>query len=342
MRKKRNKFNKVLDTDGYIKKYFGNEIGRILIPNTRNLQNCEIPYVCHAEAEDTLAECLIGDLYKDKSLVFTGLTGSGKTTILRHVFGLEENANKSVIKDNTIIIPVDFNRSQSSAQDAILSSLRAAVQKIVDTYNIEHPNTVNERFYKYIEERRPDFLCLDPKNNQQTLHKERMETFLDKMPTPFASCQLQYAMDQSECELQLVVLIVDNIEAFMDPNAKNSKARYLAPVIEAFKLAECIDQRGYNTKWCFNMIISCRHHIWRIMKGEFTDNTQENALLQSYVTTERPYDLSNPIEVKDIIQKREEVFSRKNRNPQKWNEAVKVVNTTIQTIENSISHFDMK
>lgn len=68
--------------------------------------------------------------------------------------------------------------------------------------------------------------------------------FLDTLPTPFASCQLQYIMDHPKCQLQLVVLIVDNIEAFMDSNAKNAKARYLAPVIEAFRLAECIDQRG--------------------------------------------------------------------------------------------------
>nr|WP_300797494.1 ATP-binding cassette domain-containing protein [uncultured Acetatifactor sp.] len=216
MRRKRNRLNKTLETEGYIKKYFGQEIGRILLPNTRNLQNCEIPYVCHEEAERTLADCLIGDFYKDKSIVFTGLTGSGKTTILRHVFGLEENANKSIIKENTIIISVDFNRSQSSAQDAILSSLRAAVQKIVDTYKIDYPNTVNEKFYEYIDKRRSDFLWLDSKHNQDTPHKERMEVLLDKMPTAFASCQLQYAMDQNECGLQLVVLIVDNIEAFMD------------------------------------------------------------------------------------------------------------------------------
>lgn len=342
MKTKRNKYNKSLETGGYIKKYFGNEIGRILMPNTRNLQNCEIPYVCHKEAEDTLADCLIGDPYKDKSLVFTGLTGSGKTTILRHVFGLEENANKSAITEKTIIISVDFNRSQSSAQEAILSSLRAAVEEIVTTYKIEYPSIDNEKFYEYIKERRKDTLYLNPKHNNETSYKERMEMFLDKMPTAFASCQLQYVMDQNECELQLAVLIVDNIEAFMDSNARNPKARYLAPVIEAFKLAECIDQRGASTKWCFNMVISCRHHIWRIMKGEFTDNTQENALLQSYVTTEKPYDLVNPIPVNEIIQKREEVFSRKIKNSTKWDEAVNVVNIVLQTMENSISDLVMQ
>ena len=73
MRKKRNNVNRIISTDGYVKRYFGSEISRILVPNTRNLQNCDIPYVNHQEAEVTLSDCLIGDPYKDKSLVFTGL-----------------------------------------------------------------------------------------------------------------------------------------------------------------------------------------------------------------------------------------------------------------------------
>lgn len=143
MRKKRNNPNSSVITDGYIKRYFGDDISRILVPNTRNLQNCDIPYVSHSEAEETLNACLTGDPLKDKSLVFTGLTGSGKTTILRHVFELELNANKPIIKESSIIIPVDFNRSQSSAQDAILSSLRAAIQKITNEFEINYPDLDN-------------------------------------------------------------------------------------------------------------------------------------------------------------------------------------------------------
>lgn len=339
MRKKRNSVNGKVNTEGYIKKYFKTEIGRILVPSTRNLQNCDIPYVKHEEAENKLKECLEGDPLVDKSLVFTGLTGSGKTTILRHVFELEINANQSVINGNTIIIPIDFNRSQSSAQEAILSSLRAAIEKMVELYAIDYPDIDNKNFYEYIKSRRPDFLFLDPKSTQNTSYKEKMTVFLDKMPTPFASCQLQYMMDQPACQLQLVLLIVDNIEAFMDSNAKNAKSRYLAPVVEAFKLAECIDQRGDKTKWQFNMLIACRHHIWRIMKGIYVDNAKESVVLQSYVTTEHPYDLTNPIEVNYIVKKREEVFARKQHDPDKWKLAEKVVNTVLQSMGNSIGNF---
>lgn len=137
----------------------------------------------------------------------------------------------------------------------------------------------------------------------------------------------------------MVVLVVDNIEAFMVTNAKNSQSKYLSPVIEAFKLADCIAQRGDSTKWCFNMVIACRHHIWRIMKGEFSDNTQESTLLQSYVTTETPYDLKEPVEIDKIVEEREKVFSAKQKDPVRWADSVKVVNTVLQSMENSIGDF---
>ena len=339
MQRKRNSINVPISTDGYIQKYFGTDIKRILVPNDRNIQNCEIPYVPHSQAENALKDFLIGDPEKDKSLVFTGLTGSGKTSILRHVFELEENGNSPRFKNRTVVIPVDFNRSQKSAQDAILSSLRFAVKKICRAYRIDFPDFQNQKFYKYIEERRGDFLELDPKHGQSTPFQDRMTTFLETMPPTFASCQLQYVMDNPACCLDLVVLVVDNIEAFMIPTAKNPQARYLAPVIEALKLADCIGQRGKPTKWCFNMVIACRHHIWRIMKGEYSDNSPESALLQSYVTTETPYDLINPVKVKEIVEKREEVFSKRQRDIEKWNTAVYVVNTVLQTMENNIGDF---
>ncbi len=339
MRKKRNSPNPKVITKGYIETYFGTNIERILVPNLRNVQDLEMPYVSHPEAEEVLNNCLVSDDLIDKSLVFTGLTGSGKTTILRHVFGLEKNASNPRTEGQTIIIPIDFNRFQKSSQDGILSNLRSAIDMICNKCGIDYPDLENESFYLYIKKVRESFLRLNPKHGRSTSHKERMETFIDKLPTTFASCQLQYVMDHPANSFKLVVLVVDNIEAFLDSNAKNSRARYLAPIIEAFRLADCIGQRETPTKWRFNMVIACRHHIWRIMKGEFSDNSPENALLQSYITTETPYDLTDPVKVNDIVQKREEVFSQKQRDISKWNTAVEVVDTVLQAMENNVGDF---
>lgn len=339
MRKKRNKNNLTLSTEGYVKKYFKDSIGRILVPSDKSIQNYELPYVSHPEAESVLKDCLVGDHSKDKSLVFTGLTGSGKSTIIRHVFGFESNGNMPYLKDQTMIIPVDFNRSQKSAQVAILSCLRVAVTKICNLYEIDYPDLENLNFYNYVRNKRADFLELDGKQGQNTPPAEKLATFFEEMPSTFSSCQLQYVMDHPACNLDLVVLVVDNIEAFMPTSANDSQSRYLLPVIEAFKLADCISQRGDYTKWCFNMVIACRHHIWRIMKGEFSVNCPESPLLQSYVTTETPYDLREPVKINRIIEEREKVFSQKQKDPERWDNAVKVVNTVLESMENSIGDF---
>lgn len=91
----------------------------------------------------------------------------------------------------------------------------------------------------------------------------------------------------------------------------------------------------------FNMVVACRHHIWRMMTGEFSDNSSENTLLQSYVATEVPYDLAEPVNVNvnDIVKKRENVFSKRQRDPQKWNIAVNVVNTVLKAVDDSIGDF---
>ena len=76
-----------------------------------------------------------------------------------------------------------------------------------------------------------------------TPYSKIMLKILKTVPTAFASCQLQYVMDQEKCNLRLVVFIVDNIEAFRHPKTENSKLKYIDPIIEAFKLSDCIGDR---------------------------------------------------------------------------------------------------
>lgn len=339
MRYKRNQRNVIISTDGYIKKYFGNEIKRILVPSNRSIQNSDMPYVPHIQGEHILGDYLNNDEFMDQQFVFTGLTGTGKTTILRHVFQLEGNGNKPRIDEGRVIIPIDFNRSQSSADAAIHSNLRVAVDMLCNEKKIDYPDVENNSFYSYIENRRPDLLRINTRQTIHTSYTDKMNYLLEKMPVVYASCQLQYVMDHPNCDIKLVILIIDNIEAFILPGAKDSRARYLSPVIEAFKLAECISQRDNPTDWYCNLLIVCRHHVWRIMTGEFLDDGPENTLLQSYVANGIPYDLADPVKVDAIVNKRNEVFSRKQRDPEKWNKAVEIVDIILQTMEKSIGDF---
>lgn len=251
-------------------------------------------------------------------------------------FQLEKNSNKAHIQDGTLIIPIDFNRSHSSAKDAILGGVRVAVNEIVNMYGMDYPYTDNMDFYNYIKKVRADLTFINPENIS---NKERMEVLMEKTPTAFASLQLQYVMNHELCRLKLALLVVDNIEAFMDSKAKNSRSRYIAPVIETFKFMYCVQERAESTKWHFNMVIACRHHIWRIMKGNFDDNTPENILLQSYVTTEHSYDLVQPAAVSDIVKAREKTFGVSKKDSVKWNDAVKVVNTVLDKMDNTVGDF---
>lgn len=336
MRVKRATSNKPQKTEGYIMKYFGPDISKILVPNSRNIQNCPIPYVEHHEAEAVLGRFLQRDPELDKFIVFTGLTGSGKTTILRHVFGIEQNSNSVQIVGRTAIIPIDFNRSQVSAEMAILSSVRSAVGKLCKTYGVDEPTLDNPGFFQFVSEVRDDFLMLDVEHDEATPPHDRLKALHNKLPVAFASCQLQYVLSSPDCGIELVLLIVDNVEGFKGKGSERLK--YLEPVIEALHLYECVSQRAQPTNWSFNMVIACRHYVWRLLKGEEDENGSVSPLLESFITTENAYDLSDPVAIDQIVGARERAFSR-NQSSERWATSVSVVKTILQKMEGTIGDF---
>ena len=336
MRIKRNSNNPVRNTDGYIKKYFGDDIRKILVPQIKNIQNCDIPYVEHREAEEVLGKFLVGDPQVDKSIIFTGLTGSGKTTILRHVFGIEYSSNRVKISGKTVIIPIDFNKSQVGAQEAIESSMNSAVSSLCKLYSIDRPSVNNSDFLSFVEEFRDDFLHLDIEQDDNTSVHDRLKIFHDKQPIAFTSCQLQYVLNDERCDIDLVVLIVDNVEGFLESG--DTKMKYVKPVIEALRLFDCIGQRQQPTKWCFNMIIACRHYVWRLLIGDEDVNESGITLLESFITSENAYDLKHPVEISQIVESRDRSFSR-NQNSERWKTSVAVVKTLLEKMKGSIGDF---
>lgn len=332
---KRNRVNPTVATTGYIETYFGSDIGKILTPSNNSLAVSNTPYVHHGEAEKKLSEILERDPELNKSLAFTGLTGSGKTTILRHVFRLNENSNQLSYMGNKLIIPIDFNRSQDkNPQKAILNNIRAAVATLCNDFHIDFPDFKSEGLYQFVNDHRRDQLFYDSGFSSQSSHADQLYAFLQHQEMAFASCQLQYVLNHSNCPIELVILILDNVEAYdMD---KNNIEAGLVPIVEAFRLMECISAGQDKNKWNFNMLFVCRHHIWRMLKGHYSTD-DSNALLQSFITTEHPYDLSHPVQIPDIVEARDKSFARTRRKT--WKQSVNIVKAMMDTMEGKIGHF---
>lgn len=334
--KKRNAQNKRYNTSGCIKSYFKDEINLLLTSNSNAFRNLPEPYVSHPEAEKELEEILQYDELKNKVLWFTGLTGSGKSTILQHMFEYSANTNGIRFKGNdTIIIPVDFNRSHNKAQAAILSSLGSAIGEICKRFSIKYPHVDDEDFFEYVSQKRPDVVYLNPNLTSATTHKEMLHYFKQVIPEAFASLQLQYVLDKTNGKIKLVVLVVDNVEAYMPGD--QSEERYVEPLIVAFKLSDCINKQSPHT-WGFNMVISCRHYIYRIAKPKYAETSKSSIQLESFGHDSK-YDLSEPVGMKDIVKKRDETISPKYKNKDRWEKAVTTVNAVLRRMEDRIGDF---
>lgn len=110
--------------------------------------------------------------------------------------------------------------------------------------------------------------------------------------------------------------------------------------METLELADCIHDRGEKTKWCFNTIIVCRHHVWRIMGGEYYRNQKMTTALRSYAETEC-YDLKNPVTIQEIIAVRIQVLtpSQERNNPEKWKRAIDVIEEILKRMDNKVGEF---
>lgn len=332
---KRNRMNIRTDTDGYIKSYFKDEINLLLTPRDNMVRSSESPYVRHERAERFLEHYNRPNEQQDRIVFFTGLTGSGKTTILKNYFhfGIREEIRSKINEETrTVLIPIDFNFTQVDAEKAIMGSLRAAADKICEQYGISYPDTEDEAFYEYVVERREGLIYGDPDFHKHT-HAQRLEAIKERDSFSgekiLESCRFQYIMDQSE-KLDHVLIIIDDVEAFSD------QEKPLEPIIHAFKLAECFNHRGAKTTWMYSMIISCRHHIWRLMKERHMDDIPSRPLLQSFITNDQGFDLYDPVKIEPIVEKRQGVFGAKQRDLNKWDTAVKVVKDILFQADNDV------
>lgn len=322
---------------GYIETYLKDEIDLLLTSDQNMYQNLSFdPYVSHQEAEAFLNDALIGKYSIDKLLIFSGLTGSGKSTIIRHVFQIKKDQIR--FANNTLIVPIDFNRRNSSSDMAYICVLQNALEILTTEYDIPFPDTKNQQFAQYIrEEKRSGLLNLAPPKLGRLSDEEKLHYLSENSPLTYSSCQLQYVMDHEKCKAKTLIFVIDNIEGYIEDGQETHS---YDPLISALELAECFHDRGEKTKWCFNMVIACRHHIVRLMRSIMYRTTSIANSLNSYMETSS-YDLKNPVKIYDIIQKRKEALepSQSRKNISKWKQAVSVVDEIIRRTDESVGNF---
>ena len=327
MKKRNAENNEWKPKAGYIKKYFGDDIDLLLSESDRVFRVDASPYVRHERAEEFLDAYRRPNWDTDRITLFTGLTGSGKSTILRNYFGFGiESHIKPKIDESTrtVLIPVDFNRSHKSAKDVILGNLGYAMELVQKRYDLKYPRPDNEDFYQYVDVVRPDLLRLAP-NYTSLTHTERLNEAAIINNELLNSCRFQYVMEQAE-ELDHVLLLIDDVEMVGDP---------VEVVMQALQVVECFLGRDSDSRFMFDIILSCRHHVWRMMNERNMDDDPQKPRLQSYFTTD-DFDLYDPVDIKAIVDRRQEIIRKRRANPERWDAAAQAVKTILFYAGNNV------
>ena len=96
----------------YFEKYLQEEIDFLLTASANELHEVKFDdiYVSKPDEEDTLRK-LLKPSFSDKIIYLTGVTGVGKTMLLRKVFQIH-NMTPIIIDDtNTMVIPISFDNA---------------------------------------------------------------------------------------------------------------------------------------------------------------------------------------------------------------------------------------
>ena len=138
----------------YIQKYLGAEIETILNPDASSIHGVDFDsiYVNMPAVEAKLVP-LKNKISSDRCLFLTGLTGCGKSSMLNHIFHINEK--NIYIDKESLYISISFDhaiaaRSKEQIQTYFMNQIKNAcdkIRKVVDEKNLP---VNNNGLYKYI------------------------------------------------------------------------------------------------------------------------------------------------------------------------------------------------
>lgn len=332
----------------YIQNFLEDEIDFLLAPSVNQISRVpfEKIFIANEAIEDIEKELKKYTRHsrKDKTCIIEGLTGSGKTMLVRHVFGVHRQVVD--IKENSLIIPFSFDSTlYSNVSNTFVRMVHAACDRLTSNFpRLVHVDNDSESFYAFIESNRQDLLYFSDKYPSPS-KIEQLQALLESKPLAFYCCALKYYLSQVDrCTIDNVIVVVDDIEGIrLEDDDKRDIQHELLPIKMVLELIECLQHRGENiTHWSLSTVICCRHYVSRMMRTlpfSLDNATSYSQKLESYATCER-HDLNNPPPIMDIIRKRyDAICAIESDHSEKWTTAMQVVMELLERVDNRISEF---
>lgn len=249
----------------------------------------------------------------DNFVYITGTTGSGKTILLKATFGHVDNAN--VYDAPNLIIPFTCDNMVGDMQQLrqkMASLYLATIDKLCDDYNLKKYNKDIDDFIRYIKKRRIQY-SISQTDWREKSNEELMDELNKNDRLELALLALKYTLKQEDSPFDNVVIIIDDIESVGPKNE-------LRPVYISNKIFSCLNNRADDekAKWCCNVVVACRHYVWRIFSTRHKEHPDSEYLREANLTNGtmesfsyiEDFDLSDHEmpKISEIINKRKEAI----------------------------------
>ena len=333
-------YNKDIKKKGMIENYLSEEIDFLLTPSANQLLGVDIDevYISNLEIkeiESTLEQYLKYSIC-DKTLFFTGLTGSGKTMILRHVF--KYNGMGAYIHGDCLVIPFSFDnihcKNRENVEGYFRNMILTACDVLEESFSLKKASDFPQDFYESIKKSRNDNLQMGPAWPRPSID-ERLINYEKEDHLAFASSLLKYYLNQSACTIENVLFLVDDIEGIGD-NLE------IVPIKVAYEAMICMENQSKDRLWSAKCIIACRHYVYRYATyNQLDDFSKTAALSKQNLEAYSPTDilqLGSYLPLIDIIEKRYTAIKEK-KPETKWKTALEVVRSLLVDIDADIGQF---
>lgn len=331
-----NTFNMEL---GYIQKYLGPEFETVLNPEANDIHDVGFDslYVPMQSYEDKLSP-FKSYMDSDRCLFLTGLTGCGKSSLLSHIFHIN---NHSIIIDNrSLYISFSFDhaiaaRDKSHIESYFTNQVKTACEIIKAELIKMNLQTSNHDLYEYIKRVRHD--SLQHGKDEESLEDNRLKSLMEADPIAYYALVLKYYLTVLK-EINNVVLIVDDIESV-------GHLLELVPIDIGLSLWSCFKRQPNDAPkvWRSSVIISCRHYVYRMIQKHSIESTYiiesgiDSQTLESY-PIDNEINIAEPVKLIDIVRKRVEALDKKG-DGKRWKDALAVVEYMLTTVDNTFGDF---